>query len=152
MGFNLKSTDFQAAIGLAQLKKLKFFIEARRRNHDYLTRSLKQAGLDSQLHLPVASDGTEPSWFGYFICLRDPGRRSQLVPFLENNKVGTRLLFGGNLIKQPAFKDVPHRVVGSLVNTDKITEDGFWIGIWPGLEKEHLDYMVEVLAKGLKTA
>ncbi|MBS1984656.1 MAG: lipopolysaccharide biosynthesis protein RfbH [Bdellovibrionales bacterium] len=152
VGFNLKSTDFQAAVGLAQLQRLPGFIEARRKNFDYLTKCLKDAGAEEHLVLPHATPETDPSWFGYFMCLRSGGhdRRAKMTRFLEDNKVGTRLLFGGNLTKQPAFQGVDYRIHGKLTNTDKIMNEGFWVGIWPGLDKSCLEYIAGKIVAACK--
>jgi len=152
VGYNLKTTDFQAALGLAQLQKLNGFIEARRRNHAHLSQCLTELGAEKDFILPTATPGTNPSWFGYFLTLRYAGiqARTKLVQYLEANKIGTRLLFAGNLIKQPAFRNIDHRVVGNLVNTDKVMNDGFWVGVWPGLGREHVEYIASHIVKGLK--
>lgn len=152
LGYNLKVSDMQAACGVSQLKKLDEFIRLRRRNFDELTRRLKAAGLEEYFHLPVATPNSNPSWFGFLLTIRDgvPLNRSKLTSTLEDRKVGTRLLFGGNLIKQPAFKDVEYRVSGSLEHTDKIMHDSFWIGVWPGIDEPRLDYMVSTLEACVK--
>jgi CDP-6-deoxy-D-xylo-4-hexulose-3-dehydrase len=154
IGFNLKATDFQAAIGLGQLPRVPTFIDARKKNHTYLLEALRKEGLEDTFILPETTPECEASWFGFFLTLREGGaeRRSAIVTYLEQHKVGTRLLFGGNLIRQPAFDSVDYRVHGELSHTDKITEEGFWIGIWPGLKKPHLDYMVETLVSAVKQA
>lgn len=148
VGYNLKVSDMQAAIGLSQLNKLDEFIRRRRENFDGLTSRLKAKGLDRYFIIPEATPGTNPSWFGYLLTLRDGVAimRRELTAALEERKVGTRLLFAGNLTKQPAFKGVKYRVAGSLHNTDKIMDKSFWIGVWPGLSEQHLDYMVDTLA------
>ena len=153
VGYNLKVSDMQAAVGLSQLNKLDYFIQRRRENFDELTSRIKGKGLDRYFILPEPTPGTNPSWFGYLLTLRDSVgiTRRELTAELEARKVGTRLLFAGNLVKQPAFKDVKYRVAGSLENTDKIMERSFWLGVWPGLYDEHLDYMVETLADILKS-
>lgn len=145
IGYNLKVSDMQAAIGLSQLNKLSAFIDKRRSNFAGLTARLKAEGLDKYFILPAATPGTNPSWFGYLLTLKDGVNieRRQLTAALEERKVGTRLLFAGNLTKQPAFMDSNFRVSGSLQNTDTIMERSFWIGVWPGLGDEHLDYMVD---------
>jgi len=152
LGYNLKLSDMQAACGVSQLKKLDEFVRLRRRNFDELMRRLKAAGLEEFFHLPVATPNSNPSWFGFLLTIRDgiPLSRSKLTSLLEDRKVGTRLLFGGNLIKQPAFKDVDYRVSGSLENTDKIMHDSFWIGVWPGIDEPRLDYMVATLEQTVK--
>lgn len=148
VGYNLKVSDMQAAIGLSQLNKLDYFIQRRRENFDGLTARLKSKGLDKYFILPEATPNSNPSWFGYLLTLRDNIRisRRELTAELESRRVGTRLLFAGNLIKQPAFREVNYRVAGSLQNTDKIMENSFWMGVWPGLSERHLDYMVDTLA------
>lgn len=148
IGYNLKVSDMQAAIGCSQLEKLEGFIAKRNANFDGLTRRIKAAGLEEYLHLPEATPNSEPSWFGYLMSVRDGTglNRTQIVQGLEERKVGTRLLFAGNLLRQPAFKDIEHRVVGNLKNTDKTMRDSFWVGVWPGITEEMLDYMVETLA------
>jgi CDP-6-deoxy-D-xylo-4-hexulose-3-dehydrase len=152
IGYNLKVSDMQAAIGLSQLNKLDDFIQRRRENFSGLTERLRDKGLDKFFILPEATKGTKPSWFGYLLTLRDGVgiTRRELTAELEARKVGTRLLFAGNLIKQPAFKDANYRVSGPLVNTDKIMENAFWMGVWPGLTNEHLDYMVDTIANILQ--
>lgn len=152
LGYNLKLTDFQAAIGLAQLERLPKFIQRRRDNFNYLKNELKRLGLEEHFILPEATEGTEPSWFGFFLCGKGQGSdfRKKVVRYLEENKIGTRLLFGGNLTKQPAFEDVSYSVHNSLKNTDKIMEEGFWIGIWPGLSEDNLTYMAQKLSEAVK--
>ena len=148
VGYNMKVSDMQAAVGLSQLNKIDRFIDARRRNFDGLTQRMKAAGLDEYYHLPVATPGTNPSWFGFLMTIRDgvPLSRRDVTATLEDRKVGTRLLFAGNLTRQPAFAQVDYRVSGSLDVTDKIMNDAFWVGVWPGLGDAHLDYMVQTLA------
>jgi CDP-6-deoxy-D-xylo-4-hexulose-3-dehydrase len=152
VGYNLKSTDFQAVLGLAQMKRVHGFIEKRRSNHDYLETKLRSMGLEEHLYLPKKTPGTEPSWFGFFVILKKEGMRSQVVQTLEANKVGTRLLFAGNMLRQPAFVNIDHTVSGTLDNTDKIMNDGFWVGIWPGLGETHLDYIAEQIKAAISTA
>jgi CDP-6-deoxy-D-xylo-4-hexulose-3-dehydrase len=143
IGYNLKATDLQAAVGLAQLKKLPAFIAARRRNFAVLRAGL--ADLEDVLLLPEATPGSEPSWFGFPIQVRPeaPLTRNQLVRALEERKIATRLLFGGNLLRQPAYKNVPHRVVGDLAETNRIVDRLFWVGVYPGLSQPMLDYVIE---------
>ena len=149
VGYNLKVSDMQAAIGLSQLKKVDKFIEQRRYNFNGLSKRLHDAGLDKYFVLPKATKGTNPSWFGYLLTLKDglSISRRDLTAELEERLVGTRLLFAGNLTKQPAFKYETFRVQGSLENTDKIMQNAFWIGVWPGLTDRHLDYMVDTIGK-----
>lgn len=145
IGYNLKVTDMQAAIGLSQLKKADAFIQKRRENYAYLYQKLKS--LEEHLILPEPTPNSEPSWFGFLLTLKDGSKnRNKLTAYLEDNKIGTRLLFGGNLTKQPAYKNTNYRIHNNLENTDKIMSDSFWIGVWPGLEKEHLDYVLEKIA------
>ncbi|CAA2155057.1 GDP-4-keto-6-deoxy-D-mannose-3-dehydratase / pyridoxamine-phosphate transaminase [Methylobacterium brachiatum] len=147
IGYNLKLSDMQAALGVSQLTKLSHFIVRRRENFLGLERRLKERGLDDIFHLPVATPGSEPSWFGYLLTVRDKVgiERNALVARLEQKRVGTRLLFAGNLTRQPAFRDVDYRVHGTLQQTDKIMRDSFWIGVWPGITEPMLDYMADML-------
>lgn len=145
VGYNLKITDMQAACGLAQLDRAQEFVDARRRNFHLLTERL--AGLQEQFILPEATPNSDPSWFGFPITLREDAgvSRVDLIRFLDDNKIGTRLLFAGNLLRQPAYHNVPHRVVGELTNTDRIMNSTFWLGVYPGLGAEHFDYIGEKL-------
>jgi dTDP-4-dehydro-2,6-dideoxy-D-glucose 3-dehydratase len=142
IGYNLKSTDLQAGLGLSQLPKLPDFVAARKRNWQRL-----RAGLEGVrgLLLPEATPGSDPSWFGFVITLTDDARydRTDLVKFLNSRKIGTRLLFASNLLRHPAYQqDVAHRVSGELTNADIITDRTFWIGCYPGVTTEMIDYMV----------
>ncbi len=152
LGYNLKVSDMQAAIGVSQLDKLDRFVERRNANFEGLTRRIIAEGLEEFIHLPKATPNSQPSWFGYLMTLRDGVGldRTDVVRTLEDRKVGTRLLFGGNLLRQPAFMGQDIRVSGSLDNTDKIMRDSFWIGVWPGITEEMLDYMVSNLAATLR--
>jgi CDP-6-deoxy-D-xylo-4-hexulose-3-dehydrase len=145
IGYNLKITDMQAACGLAQLGKLDFFIQRRRENFTYLHNKLQS--LKDYLHLPVATENSNPSWFGFPITLKDGcgTTRVELLRYLDSHKIGSRLLFAGNLIKQPYFRGIEHRVVGDLTHTDKTMNDTFWIGVQPALKQDHLDFIVEKL-------
>jgi CDP-6-deoxy-D-xylo-4-hexulose-3-dehydrase len=145
IGYNLKLTDMQAAVGVAQLDKLDGFITARKRNFARLTEGLSD--LDELFLLPEATPNSDPSWFGFPIAVRReaPVDRNAVVRHLEERGIATRLLFAGNLLRQPAYKDIEHRVVGSLDNADFVMECVFWIGVYPGLSDAHVDYVVEVL-------
>ena len=145
LGYNLKSGDIQAAIGSVQLNRLNQFIEVRRRNWAYYNELL--GDLEDFLILPKETNLSETSWFGYCITLRDtsPIKRNQLISILEKANVGTRFLFGGNLLKQPAFANTPRRISGELVNSDKVMNDSFWIGVWPGISNVMIEYISEVL-------
>lgn len=147
LGYNLKSGDIQAAIGLAQLDRLEGFVMSRRKNWEYLYAGLSD--LSDYFILPKASENSSPAWFGFAITVKpeSPKSRNNIVLELNEAKVATRLLFGGNLLRQPAFKDTPRRVVGDLKNTDIVMNDSFWIGVWPGLTVSMLDYVIEVLHK-----
>ena len=143
IGYNLKSGDIQAAIGLAQLDRLDTFVELRRRNWKYLMQGLSD--LEEFLMLPKATKHSDPSWFGFAITVKKecPKTRNEIVQALNEVHIATRLLFGGNLLRQPAFAGTPRRVHGELTNTDIVMNDTFWIGVWPGLSIPMLDYMIE---------
>lgn len=143
IGYNLKATDMQAAIGLAQLDKLPEFIAARRRNFQALRDGLKD--LEEFLVLPEPTPRTEPSWFGFPVAVRPeaPLVRDDLLRYLNDHQIGTRLLFGGNLVRQPAYRDVPHRTVGDLANSDFVMNHVFWLGVYPGLTPEMIAYVVQ---------
>jgi CDP-6-deoxy-D-xylo-4-hexulose-3-dehydrase len=142
-GYNLKITDMQAACGLAQLGKLEFFIEKRRSNYAYLRNKLES--LTDFIHLPIPTPNSNPSWFGFPITLKDDCgvSRVDVTKFLDSHKIGSRLLFAGNLLKQPYFKDLEYRVVGNLTHTDKTMNDTFWIGVQPALDEVHFDFVAE---------
>jgi CDP-6-deoxy-D-xylo-4-hexulose-3-dehydrase len=143
VGYNLKATDLQAAIGFAQLRKLGQFIEARRRNWHLLLAGLRP--LEEFFILPKPTPQSEPSWFGFALTVREgaPFSRSRIVDFLAGKKIATRLLFGGNLTRQPAYRDRIFRRVSELRNTDVVMERTFWVGVYPGLTAEMISYMVE---------
>ncbi len=146
-GYNLKITDMQAAVGLAQLDRVDDFIAARRRNFGILTEALRP--LEDVMILPQATPRSDPSWFGFPITLR-PGlnfSRDDLVQFLDSKRIGTRLLFGGNLLRQPYMRSRQYRVVGELSNADTITEKTFWIGLYPGLGTNHLLYLTDMISE-----
>lgn len=145
LGFNLKITDMQAAVGLAQLDHLDDFIAARRRNFDTLKQGLRE--LEEFFILPEATPDSEPSWFGFLLTVRPsaPFRRDDIVRHLNDQKIGTRLLFGGNLIRQPYMQGRTYRVHGELTNSDRIMNDTFWIGVYPGLGAPALDYVVTTI-------
>lgn len=151
-GYNLKVTDMQAAIGCAQLEKLPDIIAARRKNWAYLREKLDR--FSDKLILPEPTENSEPSWFGFLICVRENAgfTRDELVQHLERNNIQTRMLFAGNLIKHPCFDQMRasgegYRVVGSLDNTDRIMNDVFWIGVYPGMSPEMLDYMISKIGE-----
>ncbi len=144
IGYNLKLTDMQAAVGVAQLQKLPGFIEARRNNFRLLYEGLSD--LQEFLILPQATAGSDPSWFGFPIGVRPAARftREKLTRHLENHKIATRLLFAGNLLRQPAYREIKRRVVGNLKNSDFVMNQVFWIGVYPGLTRQKIDYIVSV--------
>jgi CDP-6-deoxy-D-xylo-4-hexulose-3-dehydrase len=146
LGYNLKATDFQAAVGLSQLRKLPKFIEKRRENFNLLYNGFKKEGLDEYFILPQWLSKSDVSWFGFPLTLRDGMRfqRKELINFLEKKGIGTRLLFAGNVTRQPAFTEnnVNYRVISNLANTDKICMNTFWIGLWPGIAARQIQYMI----------
>jgi CDP-6-deoxy-D-xylo-4-hexulose-3-dehydrase len=143
LGYNLKSGDIQAAIGLAQLDRLDTFVKKRKDNWTYLYKNLKE--LEEFLILPKPTEYSDPSWFGFAITVKknSPISRNDLVKKLNEKKIGTRLLFGGNLLRQPAFIGTPRRVVSDLKNSDIVMNNTFWVGVWPGLTEQMLDYVIE---------
>jgi len=145
IGYNLKATDMQAAVGLAQMQKLPAFITARRTNFAYLHENLQD--LQDYFTLPQATPNSDPSWFGFPIAVRvdAPFTRNQLTQFLDSRKIATRLLFGGNLVRQPAYRNTQHRIASPLDNTDFIMNNVFWLGVYPGLTRPMLDYVIESL-------
>ena len=142
LGYNMKITDMQAACGLAQLNRLESFIRKRKENFNFLYKNIK--ALEEFLILPEPEKNSEPSWFGFPLTLKKNNKynRNDLIKYLNENKIGTRLLFSGNLIKQPYMKSINFKVHGNLKNTDLIMENTFWIGLYPGLYKSHLEYSV----------
>lgn len=152
IGYNLKVTDMQAAIGVSQLKKANGFIQARRKNYATLTAGIASSPILRETLRPVvATPGTEPSWFGLPLHCMSGIKRDALVRQLEEHKVGTRLVFGGNLLKQPAYIGQNYRVHGELKNTDSVMTDTFWIAVHPRLTDAHTNYMLETLEKVIKT-
>jgi CDP-6-deoxy-D-xylo-4-hexulose-3-dehydrase len=145
LGYNMKITDMQAACGLAQLDRLQGFIKKRKENFDFLYKNLKN--LEKFIILPKAEENSEPSWFGFPISLKKDNKiyRNDLIKYLNENKIGTRLLFSGNLTKQPYMKNVNFRIHKELKNTDFVMENTFWIGLYPGLFVNHLEYVCEKL-------
>jgi CDP-6-deoxy-D-xylo-4-hexulose-3-dehydrase len=143
IGYNLKITDMQAACGLAQLERAQEFIDARKRNYDLLKARL--SNLADFIDIAQPTPNSEPSWFGFPITLKESAgvNRVDFVKFLDQNKIGTRLLFAGNLTRQPYFEGVEHRVVGDLTVTDNTMNNTLWLGIYPALGTEHFDYVAE---------
>ena len=152
-GYNLKATDMQAAIGCAQLDKFPSFVERRRHNFDRLKAAL--AGTEEKLILPEAADHSRPSWFGFLITCKEGVDRNRVVQYVEDHGVQTRMLFAGNLTKHPCFDEMRaekkgYRIVGELKNTDRIMADTFWVGVYPGMTDEKIDYMAKVIKEGLE--
>ena len=150
LGYNLKITDMQAAVGLAQLDRVDDFIAARRRNFALLTEMFRQ--WEHLFVLPEATPNSDPSWFGFPLLVREDAgfERDELVQFLDANRIGTRLLFGGNLIRQPYMRGRNFRVVGELTNADRVTDRCFWIGLYPGLGADHIAYVGDTVARFLR--
>ena len=145
IGYNLKATDMQAALGVSQIDKLPAFIEKRKHNFAYLKTALKE--LEPFLILPEATPHSDPSWFGFPVAVKEdsPFTRDQLVRHLNTARIGTRLLFAGNLLRQPAYAGIQHRVVGDLRNTDFVMQNVLWLGVFPGLSEEMLDYVASTV-------
>ena len=147
LGYNLKITDMQASIGLAQIPRIDEFVSARRKNHSFLRRELEK--FENVFILPEATPNSEPSWFGFALTVRQGSgfSRDDLVKTLNDRKIGTRLLFGGNLLKQPYMIGRNYKTAGEIVNANTVMNDTFWIGIYPGLNELHLGYIVEVISE-----
>ena len=145
IGYNLKLTDMQAAIGVAQLKKLPTFIEKRRRNFQFLYEGLSD--MEEFFILPQATQGAEPSWFGFPLSVREgaPFTRDEVLRYLDDYKIATRLIFGGNLLRQPAYLGIRHRKVGDLSNSDFVMNNSLWMGVWPGLDERMLTFVLDKL-------
>ncbi len=150
LGYNMKITDMQAACGLAQLDSLNTFISKRKNNFNFLYKNLKN--LEEFLILPEPEENSEPSWFGFPLTLKKNHqyKRQNIIKYLNDSKIGTRLLFSGNLIKQPYMKNINFKVHGDLKNTDLVMENTFWIGLYPGLHNKHLDYTVNKISNFFK--
>ncbi|MFA4989763.1 MAG: lipopolysaccharide biosynthesis protein RfbH [Candidatus Omnitrophota bacterium] len=150
IGYNLKVTDMQAAIGCAQLEKLPGFIAARKSNFKFLSKIFKK--YEDYFILPRDEEYSEPSWFGFPLLVKvtAPFSRADIVSYLEDKKIATRMLFGGNLLKQPAYKNIKHRVSGGLKNTDLAMQNLFWLGVYPGLSRPRLAYMEETIVNFFK--
>lgn len=152
-GYNLKATDMQAAIGCAQLEKMPEFTARRKYNFNYIRKGLE--GVQDKFILPEKCPNSDPSWFGFLITCKDGVDKNKVVQFLENNGVQTRMLFGGNMTKQPCFTEMKkenkgYRIIGELKETDRIMNNTFWIGVYPGMTDEKLDYMIEKLKESVK--
>ena len=153
-GFNLKSTDLQAAIGIPQIEKLDYFTEKRRENFNYLWTLLEKMGAEEYFILPKATKNTNPSWFAFILTLKEGIDRKKVVSYIESKNIQTRMLFAGNIIKQPCFDEyrndnTRYRVVGSLKNTDIIMNRTFLVGVYPGLDKKRLEYMARIIMEAV---
>lgn len=152
-GYNLKVTDMQAAVGCAQLKKLSSFVERRRQNFNRLFEGLRD--LDDKFILPTPCENSKPSWFGFLLTCREGVERQKIVRYIEEHNIQTRMLFAGNLIKHPCFDEMRlagegYRVVDSLNNTERIMRDTFWVGVYPGMTDEKIDYMIKIIRQAIK--
>lgn len=152
-GYNLKVTDMQAAVGCAQLKKFPGFVERRRHNFEHMYEGLK--AVEDKLILPIACENSRPSWFGFLLTCKEGIDREKVVRYIEDHGIQTRMLFAGNLIKHPCFDEMRasgegYRVVGTLENTDRIMRDTFWVGVYPGMTDEKIDYMVKVIRDAVR--
>ena len=155
-GYNLKVTDLQAAVGVEQLKKFPSFIERRRHNWDRLHKALES--VQDKIILPEAAENSRPSWFGFLISVRPEAglNRNEVTRYIEDHNVQTRLLFSGNLVKHPCFDQIrdtdAYRIVGSLDNTDFIMNNTFWVGVYPGMTDEMIDYMAQTIIEAVSQA
>ena len=147
IGYNLKITDMQAAIGIEQLKKLPVFIKKRKQNFKILYQGLRE--YKKYFILPQTMKVSEPSWFGFPLTVKEnaPFTRAEIVKYLEENRIATRMLFGGNLTKQPAYENIKYRIFGSLKNTDLVMNNLFWIGVYPGLSQKQIDFILKKITK-----
>jgi CDP-6-deoxy-D-xylo-4-hexulose-3-dehydrase len=144
IGYNLKATDLQAALGLSQLRKLDKFVEARKSNFNFFKSAFSDI---EEFILPEATPKSDPSWFGFPVTIKTGSHidRTKLLRHLDAKKIGTRLLFAGNLLKQPAYKNIEHRTIGDLQNTNTVMSNTFWLGVYPGLTTEMLEYVSDVV-------
>lgn len=154
-GYNLKATDMQAAIGCAQLEKLPQFVMKRRENFEYLYNKLMEGGAEKKLIMPIPEINSKPSWFGFIVTCREGVDRNKIVSYIENKGIQTRMLFAGNLIKHPCFDEMRkeqkgYRIIGDLKNTNRIMDDSFWVGVYPGMTNEKLDYIAKVILEALR--
>ena len=151
LGYNLKATDMQAALGCSQIKKLNNFINIRRKNWEKLKKILSEEKIfKNNLNTVSPTPNTIPSWFGFAVICKKHINRSKLIKLLENNHIGTRLLFGGNITSQPAYKGLKYRISGDLKNSNIIKDRLFWIGVHPNINSSHINYIVKILEEGLK--
>lgn len=151
IGYNLKVTDMQPAVALAQLDKLEGFIQARKDNHKFYLEALKP--FEKYFYLPEATPKSDPSWFGFMLTIKEdaPFTKNEIINYLEDNKIATRNLFAGNIIRQPAYCNLNYRQVGNLKNTDLIMKSGFWLGVYPGIQDAQRSYMMDKLTSFLKS-
>jgi len=153
-GYNLKITDLQAAIGVEQLKKFPAFLERRRHNWDRMDRALRT--ITNKIILPEPAENSNPSWFGFLISIKQEAdiKRNEVIRYIESHNIQTRLLFSGNLIKHPCFDQIrgtdAYRVVGGLENTEFIMNNAFWVGVYPGMTDEMVDYMAQVIIQAVR--
>lgn len=149
LGYNLKATDLQTSVGIEQLKKLEGFRRKRIKNFHRLKNQLQD--LEEAFILPAATPDSDPNWFGFILTVRDASLdRNAITQFLEGKGIQTRMLFGGNMIKQPAYAEVKYRIVDTLTNTDKIMHDTCLVGVYPGLTNDMIDYMSEMMHKAIR--